>query len=187
MRVDLNPARAGISDSLRESAHTSLQHRHKSPRIASGRALGRAAQDQVLKPVEGLVDSLSDCSEPSYIELVRWTGLQTLLRQARQTIRCGTVYPQDSLDCRRPTAGVDPTRPRDRESALPGNRLRRGTDAQGGRSRAAMDEGRFRRVRADETARTTTALVATPRAFSVNRREPDVPCSELTLAGHPAA
>jgi len=75
--VDLNPVRAALCDSLRDSQHTSVRYRLESARSAIRKALGRKAQDQVLKPVAGLdVDTLSDLTESSYIELVRWTGLQ---------------------------------------------------------------------------------------------------------------
>lgn len=44
---------------------------------ASGQALGRSSQGQARKPVVGLdADALSDMTESSYMELVRWTGLQ---------------------------------------------------------------------------------------------------------------
>ena len=75
--VDLNPVRAGMCEALRDSEHTSVRHRIESARSAIGQALGRSSQEQALKPVAGLdVDTLSDLTESSYIELVRWTGLQ---------------------------------------------------------------------------------------------------------------
>ena len=75
--VDLNPVRAGMCEALRDSEHTSVRHRIESARSAIGKALGRSSQEQALKPVAGLdVDALSDLTESSYIELVRWTGLQ---------------------------------------------------------------------------------------------------------------
>ena len=46
-------------------------------RLRGAQSLGRSSQDQALRPVAGLdVDTLSDMTESSYIELVRWTGLQ---------------------------------------------------------------------------------------------------------------
>lgn len=40
--------------------------------------LGGPSKDQALKPVAELdVDTLADLTEPSYVDLVRWTGLQT--------------------------------------------------------------------------------------------------------------
>jgi REP element-mobilizing transposase RayT len=76
--VDLNPVRAGMCEKLRDSEHTSVRHRLESTRSAIGKALGRRPQNQALKPVAGLeVDALADLSEASYINLVRWTGLQT--------------------------------------------------------------------------------------------------------------
>ncbi|MDZ7791907.1 MAG: hypothetical protein U5L08_15700 [Xanthomonadales bacterium] len=75
--VDLNPVRAGMCEALRDSKHTSVRYRLESSRSAIGKALGRSSQDQALKPVAGLdADALSDLTESSYIELVRWTGLQ---------------------------------------------------------------------------------------------------------------
>jgi REP element-mobilizing transposase RayT len=76
--VDLNPVRAGMSETLRDSEHTSVRHRLESTQPAIEKALGRCAQDQALKPVAGLdVDALADLTESSYIDLVRWTGLQS--------------------------------------------------------------------------------------------------------------
>lgn len=75
--VDLNPVRAGICETLRDAEHTSVRYRIESTRSAIGKALGRRTQDQALKPVAGLdVDRLADLTESSYIDLVRWTGLQ---------------------------------------------------------------------------------------------------------------
>jgi REP element-mobilizing transposase RayT len=75
--VDLNPVRAGMCETLRDSAHTSVRHRIESAQTAFGRALGRRAPEQSLKPVAGLdVDALADLTESSYIDLIRWTGLQ---------------------------------------------------------------------------------------------------------------
>ena len=75
--VDLNPVRAGMCEALRDSEHTSVRYRLESARYGIGKALGRISQDQALKPVAGLyADALSDLTESSYIELVRWTGLQ---------------------------------------------------------------------------------------------------------------
>ncbi|NBD96246.1 MAG: transposase [Gammaproteobacteria bacterium] len=76
--VDLNPVRAGMCETLRASEHTSVRQRLESNRSASVKALGRRSQDQALKPVAGLdIDTLADLTESSYIDLVRWTGLQT--------------------------------------------------------------------------------------------------------------
>jgi REP element-mobilizing transposase RayT len=75
--VDLNPVRAGMCGTLRESEHTSVRHRLELTQSAIGHALGRGSQDQALKPVAGLdADVLSELTETSYIDLVRWTGLQ---------------------------------------------------------------------------------------------------------------
>lgn len=73
--VDLNPVRAGMCETLRDSEHTSVRYRIESTQSAIGKALGRSLQDQALKPVAGLdADALSDLTESSYIKLVRWTG-----------------------------------------------------------------------------------------------------------------
>ncbi len=75
--VDLNPVRAGMCETLRDSEHTSVRHRLESAQSAIAKALGKRSQEEALKPVAGLdVDTLSDLTESSYIELVRWTGLQ---------------------------------------------------------------------------------------------------------------
>lgn len=75
--VDLNPVRAGLCETLRESEHTSVQHRLESSRSAIAKALGHPNRERPLCPVAGLhVDTLSELTESSYIELVRWTGLQ---------------------------------------------------------------------------------------------------------------
>ncbi len=74
--VDLNPVRAGMCETLRDSEHTAVRHRLESAQSAIGKALGRQSQDEALRPVAGLdSDALSDLTESSYIELVRWTGL----------------------------------------------------------------------------------------------------------------
>ncbi|WP_376697549.1 hypothetical protein [Wenzhouxiangella sp. EGI_FJ10305] len=75
--VDLNPVRAGMCETLRDSEHTSLRYRIESTRTAIEKAIGGFSQEQALKPVAGLdVDALAELTESSYIELVRWTGLQ---------------------------------------------------------------------------------------------------------------
>ncbi|WP_376692336.1 transposase [Wenzhouxiangella sp. EGI_FJ10409] len=75
--VDLNPVRAGMCETLNDSEHTSVRHRLESAGSAIRKALGRGSQDQALKPVAGLdVDALAELTESSYIDLVRWTGLQ---------------------------------------------------------------------------------------------------------------
>jgi len=75
--VDLNPVRAGMCETLRDSEHTSVRYRLESAQSAIAKALGKGKQEEALKPVAGLdVDTLSDLTESSYIELVRWTGLQ---------------------------------------------------------------------------------------------------------------
>jgi REP element-mobilizing transposase RayT len=75
--VDLNPVRAGMCETLRDSEHTSIRHRLETTRSAIGQALDRRSHASQLKPVAGLdTETLSDLTEASYIELVRWTGLQ---------------------------------------------------------------------------------------------------------------
>ncbi|WP_376696167.1 transposase [Wenzhouxiangella sp. EGI_FJ10305] len=75
--VDLNPVRAGMCETLRDSEHTSVRYRIESTQNAIGKALGRRFQEQALKPVAGLdVEALAELTESSYIDLVRWTGLQ---------------------------------------------------------------------------------------------------------------
>ena len=74
--VDLNPIRAGMSESLRDSNHTSVRNRLESARSVIGKALSLCTQDRALKPVAGLaVLALASLTESSYIDLVRWTGL----------------------------------------------------------------------------------------------------------------
>jgi hypothetical protein len=75
--VDLNPVRAGMCETLRDSEHTSVRHRLESTRSAIGKALGCRSHQDPLKPVAGLnCGSLAELTESSYIDLVRWTGLQ---------------------------------------------------------------------------------------------------------------
>jgi REP element-mobilizing transposase RayT len=75
--VDLNPVRAGMCETLRDSHHTSFRSRLESTRFAIRKALGRRSHDEPLMPVAGLnCDTLKELTESSYIKLVRWTGLQ---------------------------------------------------------------------------------------------------------------
>jgi hypothetical protein len=75
--VDLNPVRAGICETLRDSEHTSVKHRLESTRSGFGGAFRSRLEAEMLKPVAGLqADTLADLTESSYIDLVRWTGLQ---------------------------------------------------------------------------------------------------------------
>ena len=78
MRVDLNPARAAICDTLVDSDHTSIQRRlRERERLMAKIKPSRSLLDRPLKPMAGLdADALLDMSESSYIELVQWTGEQ---------------------------------------------------------------------------------------------------------------
>jgi len=78
MRVDLNPARAAICDTLVDSDHTSIQRRlRERERLMVKSKPSRSLLDRPLKPMAGLdADALLDMSESSYIELVQWTGEQ---------------------------------------------------------------------------------------------------------------
>ena len=78
MRVDLNPARAGMCDTLIESDHTTIQRRlREREQQGSGIMSARSLLDRPLKPVAGLdADDLLEMTEASYIELVQWTGEQ---------------------------------------------------------------------------------------------------------------
>jgi hypothetical protein len=78
MRVDLNPVRAAMCDTLADSDHTSIQKRLEAGSEAS-RLLkaGSGASGNLLKPVVGLdADALLDLTEVSCIQLVQWTGEQ---------------------------------------------------------------------------------------------------------------
>ena len=66
--VDLNPIRAGITDRLDRSSHTSIQARLRRLDAAPDAAA------QVLPPVGGVRSTLHALSEAHYIELVDWTG-----------------------------------------------------------------------------------------------------------------
>ena len=95
--VDLNPVRAGMCEALRDSEHTSVRYRIESARSAIGKALERSSQDQALKPVAGRdVDALSDLTESSYIEIVRWTGLQSRAGK-RGKLSAAAETPPDGL------------------------------------------------------------------------------------------
>lgn len=75
--VDLNPVRAGMSDTLAESCHTSIQRRLTERDSLSAKIKPRALLNRPLKPVAGLdAGGLLDMTESSYIELVQWTGEQ---------------------------------------------------------------------------------------------------------------
>jgi len=74
MRVDLNPVRAVMGDTLVESDHISVQSRIKE-RQSQSNLLQRP-----LKPVAGLdSDALMNMTESAYIDLVQWTGEQARL------------------------------------------------------------------------------------------------------------
>ena len=97
MRVDLNPVRAGMCETLRDSEHTSVRYRLESAQSAIAKDLGKGVQDTALKPVAGLdVDTLSDLTESSYIELVRWTGLQSH-PEKRGKLSAAEEVPPDGL------------------------------------------------------------------------------------------
>jgi hypothetical protein len=89
MRVDLNPARAAICDSLIDSDYTSIQRRlQEREGIASKASSKPSILDRPLKPVAGLdADGLLAMTESSYIEIVQWTG-----EQARSD-KCGQLKP----------------------------------------------------------------------------------------------
>lgn len=73
--VDLNPVRAGMSDTLEDSDHTSVQSRLKE-RSESGSSQSNLL-DRPLKPVAGLdAKALIGMTESSYLDLVQWTGEQ---------------------------------------------------------------------------------------------------------------
>ena len=78
MRVDLNPARAAMCNTLAESDHTTIQRRlREREQVTKRRLAGKNLLDRPLKPVAGLdADALLDMTESSYIELVQWTGEQ---------------------------------------------------------------------------------------------------------------
>ena len=79
MRVDLNPVRAAMCNTLADSHHTSIQRRLKEREALSAQSrAGKSLLDRPLKPVAGLdADSLLEMTESSYIDLVQWTGEQT--------------------------------------------------------------------------------------------------------------
>lgn len=63
---------------LRDSEHTSVRHRLTWGRPRMSKTSSRRRKQTPLRPVAGLdVGILSELTEKSYIELVRWTGLQT--------------------------------------------------------------------------------------------------------------
>jgi len=76
MRVDLNPVRAKMAETLVASEHTSVKARinERASRLPSNPA--RAAK-RLLKPVAGLqANALLGLEERSYLDLVQWTGEQ---------------------------------------------------------------------------------------------------------------
>jgi hypothetical protein len=95
--VDLNPVRAGMCETLRDSEHTSVRHRLESAQSTIAKALGKGSQEEALKPVAGLdAGTLSDLTESSYMELVRWTGLQAHPNK-RGKLSANEDMPPDSL------------------------------------------------------------------------------------------
>jgi hypothetical protein len=68
--VDLNPIRAGMTTSLKQSHHTSIQQR-----ITSAK-LNIASVKQTLLPVHGTLVACLPVRLGDYIELVEWTGKQ---------------------------------------------------------------------------------------------------------------
>jgi hypothetical protein len=75
--VDLNPVRAGMCKTLRDSAHTSVRQRLESASTPFLKAPGGESRQEALRPVAGLdAEILAELTESSYIELVRWTGFQ---------------------------------------------------------------------------------------------------------------
>jgi hypothetical protein len=78
MRVDLNPVRAAMSDTLAGSNYTSVQRRLRERENASKLVKStKSLLSRPLKPVAGLdAKGLLDLTESSYIDLVQWTGEQ---------------------------------------------------------------------------------------------------------------
>ena len=76
--VDLNPVRAAMCDTLIDSDNKTIQRKLKKRESLSARMRpGKSSLDRPLKPVAGLdANSLLEMTEPSYIELVQWTGGQ---------------------------------------------------------------------------------------------------------------
>jgi REP element-mobilizing transposase RayT len=74
--VDLNPARAGMAETLEDSEHTSVRSRIKERKSADPLSL-RKLELRPLKPIAGLdADALLGMTESSYLDLVQWTGEQ---------------------------------------------------------------------------------------------------------------
>ena len=75
MRVDLNPARTKMAETLEDSGHTSIKARLESRSPVLGKS-SRSDED-ARRPVASLdADALLDMTESNYIELVQWTGEQ---------------------------------------------------------------------------------------------------------------
>lgn len=76
--VDLNPARAAMCDTLKDSDHTSIQRRlRERDGLLTKTKPHRSVREKPLMPVGGLdADALLGMTESSYIELVQWTGEQ---------------------------------------------------------------------------------------------------------------
>jgi hypothetical protein len=93
MRVDLNPVRAAMCDTLFDSDHTSIQRRLKERESMTARVGSeKSLLERPLKPIAGLdANSLLEMTEASYIELVQWTG-----EQARPDKR-GKLKPADQI------------------------------------------------------------------------------------------
>ena len=78
MRVDLNPVRAAMCETLIDSDHTSIQRRLKERESMTARLRSeKSLLERPLKPIAGLdAASLLEMTEASYIDLVQWTGEQ---------------------------------------------------------------------------------------------------------------
>ena len=100
MRVDLNPARAAMCDTLDKSDHTTIQRRlREREQLTKRRLAGKNLLDRPLKPVAGLdADALLDMTESSYIALVQWTGEQARSNKRgklKSLTKVGTNAPAD--------------------------------------------------------------------------------------------
>ena len=78
MRVDLNPVRAAMCETLIDSDHTSIQRRLKERESMTARVRSeKSLLERPLKPIASIDgDSLLEMTEASYIDLVQWTGEQ---------------------------------------------------------------------------------------------------------------
>ena len=165
MRVDLNPARAAMCDTLAESDHTTIQRRLRE-REGLGNKIkpGTSVLDRLLKPVAGLnADALMAMNESSYIELVQWTCEQARSdkRGKLKPLTDGNrAAPSDIWQIAKHPREWGRTGARHRGRVLPGHRLGRSEMTERSIKQGSMPGicGVSQKTRASQSARSQSCL-----------------------------